>query len=66
MLIYDQTRNFGFALLHKHPCFHVRLIASALDILHNFNFLIVECRAAEELFEADKGGNKWEIIECCI
>jgi hypothetical protein len=44
----------------------VRLIASALDILHNFNFLIVECRAAEELFEADKGGNKWEIIECCI
>lgn len=29
-------------------------------------FIIIECRAVEELFEADKGGNKWETIECCI
>lgn len=46
-------------LNHVNDCFRLKIFSILI-------FLIIECRAAEELFEADKGGNKWETIECCI
>lgn len=33
-----------------------------LTIVHS----VSECRIVEELFEADKGGNKWKIAQLCI
>lgn len=63
--MYDQMRSL-VSVFYINTRASMWLIASALDILLNLKSLPIECRVAEELFEADKGGNKWEIIECCI